>query len=90
MTKMLESAIIGAAIMALINNGFRVEVSDRDGGGLFIYAAPDGGARPQGGYAHWILLVPGNGADVISDYSINLETVLQPVNDFAARWADAA
>lgn len=31
----------------------------------------------------WVLLVRGNGEDLVSDYSLTLETFLQPVNDFS-------
>lgn len=38
------------------------------------------------GRISWVLFVYGNdGYDVISDYTVNLETVLQVVNDYARR-----
>lgn len=79
----LESAIVGRLIIALVDDGFRVEVSDQDGGGLFVYAAANGGSKPADGYSYWARLVPGNGPDVIVDYTTNLETIIKPVNDFA-------
>jgi hypothetical protein len=84
--EILEDAIIGKTLMALVDDGYRVEVSDQDGGGLFIYAAEDGGEKPEDGYKFWVRLVPGNGADVIVDYTTNLENTLKPANDFAAQF----
>jgi hypothetical protein len=70
----------------LLDEGFRLEVSDQDGGGLFVYAAEEGGTKPLTGYVYWVRLTPGNGADVITDYTTNLETIIKPVNDFAAQY----
>jgi hypothetical protein len=82
----LEHAIIGKVIEAMIDDGYRLEISDQDGGGLFVYAAPNGEEKPKDGYKFWVRLVSGNGADVISDYTTNLEATLKPVNDFAAQF----
>jgi hypothetical protein len=82
----LEDAIIGKVVMALIDNGYRVEMCDQDGGGLHVYAAAldeNEGRKPRSGFRYWVKLVPGNGADVISDYTTNLEAVLKDVNAFA-------
>lgn len=88
-TEFLEAAITGKVISALIDHGYRVEVSDQDGGdGLFIYAAADGGAKPKDGFNYWVRLQPGNGADLIVDHTTNLEAVLKEVNAFAASWQD--
>lgn len=84
--QIIEDAIIGKLLVTLVDGGFRVQMSDQDGGGLFVYAAEDGGEMPKGGYNYWVRLVAGNGADVISDYTTNLETVLKPVNDFAKQF----
>ena len=83
MTQLLEDAILGKIVNALVTNGFRVEVSDQDGGGLYVYAAAGDGQKPDDGYDYWVRLVPGNGSSYISDYSTNLESVLKPVNAFA-------
>ena len=80
--QLLEDAILGKIINELVEHGFRVEVSDADGGGLYVYAAADGGEKPHDGWNHWVRLVPGNGVDYISDYSVNLEGVLKAVNTF--------
>jgi hypothetical protein len=48
--QLLEDAIIGKVVTALVDEGFRLEMSDQDGGGLFVYAAEDGGEKPEGGY----------------------------------------
>lgn len=82
----LENAIVGAAVAALVDDGFRVEMSDQDGGGMFAYAWKTA-KRPAGGFAFWIKFVPGNGVDVLSDYTTNLEAVLKEVNAFAAQYA---
>lgn len=79
----LEDAIIGKLVGTLIDDGFRLEMSDQDGGGLFLYAVEDGGEKPEGGYTHWVRLVLGNGTDVIVDYTTNLEDTLKPINEFA-------
>jgi hypothetical protein len=84
--QLLEDAIIGKLFNLLIEDGYRLEASDQDGGGLFIYAAEDGGTKPKVGYAHWVKLCPGNGADVIVDYTTSLELTIKPVNDFAAQF----
>lgn len=77
----LEDAVIGKTIRCLLEDGYRIEMSDLDGGGLYLYAAPDGTdiKEPQ----HWVKFVRGNGADVISDYSKNLEQVIKEANEFA-------
>ena len=54
MTQLLEDAILGKIVNALVNNGFRVEVSDQDGGGLYVYAD---------GYDYWVRLATGNGSN---------------------------
>ena len=84
--QILEDAIIGKVVTTLIDEGFRIEMSDQDGGGLFLYAAEDGGEKPEGGYSYWVRLVLGNGTDVIVDYTTNLENTLKPANDFAAQF----
>lgn len=85
--QILEDAIVGKLIAALVDEGYRLEISDHDGGGLFVYAAPDGGNKPGSGYEYWVRIEPGNGADVIVDFTTNLGTTLKPVNAFAAQFA---
>ena len=81
----LENAILGKIVMTLLDDGFRVILSDQDGGGLYLYANPDNGDQePEGGYKYWIRLTPGNGVDFITDYTINLEKIMKPVEDFIA------
>ncbi len=84
--QILEDAIVGKVMMALVDAGYRVEISDQDGGGLYLYAW-NTDRRPSE-FNHWVRLVPGNGADVLSDYSTNLESVVAPVNAFAARFME--
>lgn len=83
----LEHAIVGKLIETMVDAGFRVELSDQDGGGLFLYAWNTERRPSAGQFNHWVKLVPGNGADVISDFTTNLETTLKEVNDFAATYA---
>ena len=80
----IESMIVAQTIAALVDEGYRLEISNQDGGApaLFVYAW-DTEERPVP-VKHWVMLVPGNGPDVISDYSVNLEEVLKDVNAFAA------
>lgn len=83
----LEAAILGKLVATLIEEGYRIELSDVDGGGLFLYAVPvdeDNGQKPARGYNYWVRLVPGNGTDLIVDYTTNLENIIKPVNDFVA------
>lgn len=83
--QILEDAITGKIVTTLIDNGYRVEMSDQDGGDLFVYAAPhdeNEGRMPPGGYHFWVRLTPGNGADIVADYTQNLENLLAPINQF--------
>lgn len=88
-TQILEDAIVGKLVTTLIDEGFRIEMSDQDGGGLYLYAASheeNEGRKPRAGYRYWVRLTPGNGADVITDYTTNLTNTIKPVNDFAAQF----
>lgn len=84
--QILEDAIVGRVLTALVEDGYRVEASDQDGGGLHLYAAEDGEEMPHDGFKHWVKLVPGNGAEVIVDYTVSLESTIRPVNEFAAQF----
>lgn len=86
--RILEDAIVGKIVAALIDDGFRIEISDQDGVGLFIYAAANGGRKPKGGFNYLIRLTPGNGVDVIADYTTNLEKTLEPVFKFQHLFTD--
>ena len=89
-TRIIEDAIIGKLVTTMVEEGYRIELCDQDGGGLFLYAMdandPETARPPEGGYRHWVRLVPGNGPDVIVDHTTNLEKTLKPVNDFAAQF----
>jgi hypothetical protein len=76
-----EKIILGACVMALTEEAYRVEVSDQDGGGLYIYAAENGGNIPEAGADYWIRFTSGNreAVDFITDYTTNLEDALKPV-----------
>lgn len=82
--QIIRDAVFAKVIDALIEDGFRLEISNQDGGGLFIYAAEDGGEKPEDGYEFWVKIVPANGpATLISDYTTNLESTLKDVLAFA-------
>lgn len=81
-TQLIEDAILGKIIAAMLDAGYRIEISDQDGGGLMIYGSADD-ADKLAGYAYWVRLTPGNGVGIIADYSMNLDPVLAPVNAFA-------
>jgi hypothetical protein len=88
MSNFLMQAIIGRIVLDMIDEGYRVQMSDQDGGGLFLYAMPDAEDFPaqQRAVNHWIRLQPeNNGADIISDYSTNLESIIDPI----AKWCEA-
>lgn len=76
MSKMIERSVVGELVLSLTEQAFRVELS-QEGGYLHLYAAPDGGEIPSDGAEYWVLLVEGNGADIISDYTVNLEPHIQ-------------
>lgn len=84
--QILEDAILGRVIIALIDEDFRLVTSDHNGGELFIYAVPNGGELPDGGFSYWVKLVRGNGPDMISDYTANLEAALKSAIDFAVQF----
>jgi len=86
--QILEDAIIGKVVTALVDDGFRLETSPQAGGGSYIYAVENGGKKPPEGFDFWVCIVPGNGTSVISDYSVNLEETLKPVNEFAAQFEE--
>lgn len=78
-----QLAILGRLTQALLDDGYRVIVSDQDGGGLFVYASPDNGDG-NGPFDFWVRLETANdGADFISDYTTNLNAILEPVTALA-------
>lgn len=79
MSKLVENYAVGALVAAFLDEGYRVELCDQDGGGLFLYAAPDAGEKPETGWNYWIRLIPGNKEDIIVDYTANLESLVAPV-----------
>lgn len=44
--------------------------------------------RKSGRSRGWVRLLHGNGVDMISDYTINLESAIKDANDFAEQWRD--
>jgi len=81
--KSIERQIIGELISNLVENGFRIEISDQDGGGLFVYAAPYDEVKPDDGYKYWVRLVEGNGCDIIVDYSTCTKQYIEGALDLA-------
>lgn len=88
--EILEHAIVGKLVDALLQEEYRVVIEDQEDGitRVYVHDQDEDHGIPEGGYKMWVKLVPGNGADIISDYTTNLEKVLKPVNDFAAQFAD--
>ncbi|MGH6792163.1 MAG: hypothetical protein ACRECF_05430 [Methyloceanibacter sp.] len=84
-----EAIIFGRLIAELINSDFRVEIASSgvDGGtpnAWYVYARKaDEEKIPPDGYRCWVIVIPGNGVDFISDYTTNLENVLKPVTAYA-------
>jgi len=93
----IETKIMGRTVDALLAAGYSLSVNDgeettvkrsrdRDEiiGALWTtgedYIIPH---EANGARAGFVWLIHGNGVDVISDYSENLEPVLAPVNAFA-------
>lgn len=88
-----QCVVLGALIEAFLDEGYRVEISDQDGGGLHVYAMPDGAEMPKQGTGEyckaWVKLEPANGArDFISDYSTNLEALIAPVQKVAESFGE--
>lgn len=87
--QLLEDAILGRVVGSMLDNRFRVVVSDQDGGGLYVYGIPDNGEKPpEDGYSFWVVLVPGNGIDMISDYSVNLQKIISPALELCKEYDD--
>lgn len=82
MNELLEQAIVGKLIQALTDEGFNVKAVPQECEYSWIYAWPCELENEPETYDHWVKLVYGNGCDIISDYSMSLETVIKPVNDF--------
>lgn len=77
MSKLTECSIVGELVLTLTEQGFRVELCALDGGGLHLYAVIDGEEKPADGWKYWVKLVEGNGPNIISDYSVNIEPYIQ-------------
>lgn len=80
MSTLNAKIIMGSVVMDLIDAGYRVAVCDQAGGGLRVYAVPDGGHMPDDGGPCWVKFSQGNTNldEIISDYTTNLEDVLAP------------
>jgi len=85
----LQAAILGKLVDCMVEEGFRVEICDQDGGGMFVYGVPDAGQKPKTGFDYWARLQPANnGSDFISDFTTNLEFTIKPALEFAAQFDD--
>jgi hypothetical protein len=69
-----ENEIIGSALRDMIDAGYTVKTEDHDGSLWFAVLDEEISTEEAIGF---IRLVWGNGADMLSDYSTNLEDVLQ-------------
>lgn len=90
MSKLIERSVVGELVLSLTEQGFRIELCSQDGGGLYLYAAPDGGEKPVDGWEYWVRLVEGNGADVIRDYSVNFEPYIKSALDLCEQMEKVA
>ena len=96
MTQQTESKIIRKAAKALLTEGYSIRVHDgtefatdkttkiteimaecfaTDTTSFIVYDA-------MNTRAGWIQFIHGNGEDVISDYTTNLDTIMEPVMDY--------
>lgn len=91
--KRLVEAAVAAGYSVTIDNGDReVIVKSRDAEAIvaatrrtdedMLYLADGPGQLPSRNYFGWVRLIYGNGADVISDYTTNLEALLKPINEW--------
>jgi hypothetical protein len=90
---LFTNAIIGKLALTLVEEGWRIEFCDQDGGGLFVYAAPADTQIPHGNVSYWVHLEPANkGADVIADYTIqeDFSAVVEKVIDYANKLESVA
>lgn len=95
---LLELMIVDALIQAATKSGFSFEIEDSEEGitsidklKLALFDLDDALLEVRddgtGCFRGWIRLVFGNnGWDLISDYSVNLEEFLKPVNEVAKFW----
>ena len=90
LNQLVEEIVLGKVVNAMLDDGFRIEISDQDGGGLYIYGSENGGEKLEDGYKFWVKLTPGNGKDILCDYSTNLESLLAPINAFVDLISDQA
>ena len=87
---LVQHIIIGRLVQSLLDDGYRVVISDQDGGGLFVYAVPDNGDKTSG-YDYWVRMEPANAeVDFIVDYSTNLTGLVEPLTAFIETVAQGA
>lgn len=81
---LFANAVIGMIVTELLEANYRVEVYSDEISSPYIYAYPDG-AEVSEVAEYWVLLhLDNDPIHIISDYSVNLEKVLAPVNKFCA------
>ena len=101
--KTLGRQICEAVVDALLAKGWSVDVGDRDecvavglhDRALILEAMFSADAdklivHAEGMRIGWVLLVHGNDANVISDYTASLEDTLTPINEAINRWEAGA
>lgn len=72
--KLIENAIIGELLRHLFYTFDKVEIEDAERGWEIHVSQKDGEEKG------WVLLILGNGEDIISDYSVNLESIMEELN----------
>lgn len=84
----VENEILGQVIRDYTDNGYGVEIED-DSAIMQVYAV-DMEKKPEedGRYFGWVKFIWGNGADCISDYSTNLETIIKDSLELQRFYAD--
>jgi hypothetical protein len=76
----VEHKIIGTLFDELLEEGYQIRTEFDSGTHyLFVYDDTAPTAKPIG----WVKLVRGNGATVISDYTTNLEKMVEPASELA-------
>lgn len=76
----LEHRIIGALMDALLDEPHFVKTEYADG---YQYVYVNDPEEPNGIKLGWVCLTRGNGADVITDYSVNLKKTIRPALELA-------
>lgn len=85
----LKWAVVGHLVDTMIDFGYRIQFCDQDGGGLFMYAMVDAKEFEGNSIDTWVKLnIDNDVTDIIVDYNINLEEVINCVNEFVKKFED--